>query len=73
LVASVTGPVKELKGFKRIFLKPGETKTINFTIVPKSLEFYNIDMKKTIEPGKFDVMIGGNSEDVLINSFEVVK
>jgi len=73
LVASVTRPVKELKGFKRIFLNPGETKTINFTIVPKSLEFYNIDMKKTIEPGKFNVMVGGNSEDILTNSFEIVR
>lgn len=73
LVASVTRPVKELKGFKRIFLNPGKAKTITFTVTPKSLEFYNIDMKKTIEPGKFNVMVGGNSEDVLTNSFEIVR
>jgi beta-glucosidase len=73
LVADVTRPVKELKGFKRVFLNPGETKIITFTITPKLLEFYNIDMKKTIEPGKFNVMIGGNSDDVLTSSFEFVK
>jgi len=73
LVASVTRPVKELKGFKRIFLKAGETKTIRFTITPGMLQFYNIDMKKTIEPGTFDVMVGGNSEDLISTSFEVIE
>ncbi len=73
LVADVTRPVKELKGFKRIYLNHGETKKITFTITPDMLEFYNIDMEKTIEPGKFNVMIGGSSEDVISTSFDVVN
>ena len=71
LVASVTRPVKELKGFKRVFLNPNEEKTIMFKITPGMLEFYNINMHKTIEPGKFNVMIGGSSEDVISTSFKV--
>ena len=73
LVADVTRPVKELKGFKRIYLNHGETKKITFTITPDMLEFYNIYMEKTIEPGKFNVMIGGSSEDVISTSFDVVN
>ncbi len=73
LVASVSRPVKELKGFKKIYLEPNESKTIYFTITPDMLSFYNIEMKKVIEPGKFDVMVGGNSDDVLMGSFEIAK
>ena len=71
LVASVSRPVKELKGFKRIYLNPGEEKTVTFSITPAMLKFYNIDMKKVIEPGKFQIMIGGNSNAALSDYFYV--
>ncbi len=64
LVGSVTRPVKELKGFRKVFLKAGETKTVNFTITPADLKFYNYDLKYDWEPGDFVVMVGGNSRDV---------
>lgn len=64
IVGSVTRPVKELKGFEKIFLKAGESKTVNFKITPELLKFYNYDLQYVFEPGDFDVMIGGNSRDV---------
>ena len=64
LLASVTRPVKELKGFERVSLNPGETKTVAFTITPDKLEFYNEEMKKVIEPGIVDIMVGGSSADL---------
>jgi len=64
LVGSVTRPVKELKGFKKVFIKVGESKTVNFQITPELLKFYNSDLKYVYEPGDFDVMIGKNSRDV---------
>jgi len=71
LVASVTRPVKELKGFERISLNPGETKTVTFTITPDKLEFYNEAMKKVIEPGMFDIMAGSSSVKVDTVKLEV--
>lgn len=64
LIASVTRPVKELKGFKKIFIKAGETKTISFKISPEMLKFYNFNIDYVVEVGDFDVMIGPNSRDV---------
>jgi beta-glucosidase len=64
VVGSVTRPVKELKGFQKIDLKAGETKTVSFTITPEDLKFYNYDLKYDWEPGEFLIMIGGNSRDV---------
>ena len=64
LVGSVTRPVKELKGFQKISLKAGETKTVTFNITTEDLKFYNYDLKYDWEPGEFDIMIGGNSRDV---------
>jgi beta-glucosidase len=72
-IASVTRPCKELKGFQKIYLNPGEIRTIEYTITPDMLSFYDINMKETIEPGMFDVMVGRNSEDVITTSFELVK
>ena len=72
-VASVTRPVKELKGFQKINLKPNETKKIFFIITPEMLSFYGLDLKKIIEPGKFDVMIGGSSNNVLTKSFDIIS
>jgi len=64
IVGSITRPVKELKGFEKIDLKPGESKTVNFKITPELLKFYNYDLQYVFEPGDFDVMIGGNSRDL---------
>ncbi len=64
IVGSITRPVKELKGFQKIDLKPGETKTVTFRITPNDLKFYNYDLKYDWEPGEFEIMIGSNSRDV---------
>ena len=64
LVASVSRPVKELKGFERITLKAGESKNVTFTITPEMLKFYNYDLKYVLEPGDFSIMVGPNSRDL---------
>ena len=64
VVGSITRPVKELKGFQKIALKAGETKTVTFTITTNDLKFYNSDLKYDWEPGEFVIMTGGNSRDV---------
>ncbi len=62
-VSSVTRPVKELKGFQRITLAPGQTETVTLPITPEHLAFYNIDMKYVVEPGEFEIMVGNSSRD----------
>ena len=64
LVGRVTRPVKELKGFEKIYLQPNESRTVRFTIAPEMLKFYNADLKFVAEPGDFDVMIGPDSRNV---------
>lgn len=64
LVGSISRPVKELKGFERITLKPGESRKVDFRITPDMLKFYNFDLEEVNEPGEYDVMIGPNSRDV---------
>ncbi len=64
VVGSITRPVKELKGFQKIELKAGETKTVAFSITTDDLKFYNYDLKYDWEPGEFEIIIGGNSRDV---------
>ena len=64
LVGSITRPVKELKGFQKIFLKAGESKTVTFNITTNDLKFYNSELKYDWEPGDFVIMVGGNSRDV---------
>ena len=64
LVGSITRPVKELKGFEKIFLKAGESKTVSFDIDEPLLRFYNYDLEHVAETGEFDVMIGGSSQQV---------
>lgn len=71
LVGSLTRPVKELKGFQKVMLKPGESKTITFTLTEKDLSFYRADLTFGAEPGKFQVFVGGNSRDVLQAQFEL--
>lgn len=61
---SITPPVKELKGFQKVFLKAGESKTVTFEITPELFKFYNNDLVYDWEPGEFQIMIGTNSEDV---------
>src|SRR5262249_51981483 len=63
-VSSVTRPVKELKGFERISLVPGQTKTVSLDITPDQLAFWNIDKEYVVEPGEFDIMVGPNSVDL---------
>ena len=62
-VSSVTRPVKELKGYQRIFLKKGETKKVDFNINKETLAFYDINMKYCVEPGEFKIMTGSSSDD----------
>ena len=63
LVSSVTRPVKELKGFAKVVLSPGETKTVTLEITRESLAFYDIEMNYVVEPGEFAVMVGTSSRD----------
>lgn len=72
-VASVTRPVKALKGFRRIRLEPGETSTVLFTLPYDDLALYNRNMEYVVEPGSFTVFIGGSSNDLQDAHFEVVE
>jgi len=64
LVGSITRPVKELKGFKKVEINAGEIKTVSFSITPEDLKFYNSDLKYDWESGDFEIMIGTSSADV---------
>lgn len=72
LVGSVTRPVKELKKFKKILIKPGETETVSFILASDDLAFYGRDNKLKCEPGSFQLWIGGNSDTTLQAEFEVI-
>ncbi|HEV8215475.1 MAG TPA: glycoside hydrolase family 3 N-terminal domain-containing protein [Gemmatimonadaceae bacterium] len=63
-VSSATRPVKELRGFQRVSLAPGETRTISFDVGPEHLSYHDSAMKRVVEPGTFQIMVGGNSVDV---------
>jgi beta-glucosidase len=63
-VSSATRPVKELRGFQRVSLVPGETRTISFDVGPEHLSYHDSAMKRVVEPGTFQLMVGGNSVDV---------
>ncbi|WP_433831520.1 glycoside hydrolase family 3 N-terminal domain-containing protein [Flavobacterium anhuiense] len=69
--SSVTTPEKTLKGFKRLNIKKGETRTVEFTLTKDELGLYNRQMQFVVEPGDFEVMVGGNSTDVLKTKFKV--
>lgn len=71
MVGSVSRPVKELKGFERISLKKGESRTVSFDITAEQLKFYNSELNWVCEPGDFEVMIGGNSRDVKTKVFSL--
>ncbi|MET0582263.1 MAG: glycoside hydrolase family 3 N-terminal domain-containing protein [Pseudoxanthomonas sp.] len=70
-VASVTRPVKQLRGFRRVHLLAGQSQTLTFTLTANDLSFYDADMKRIVEPGTFTVFAGGNSVDNLEQKFEV--
>ncbi len=71
LVASIVRPVKELKGFELVALKKGETKTVSFKLTNKELGFYDNNGNYIVEPGRFKIFVGGNSEKCLNDSFEI--
>ena len=68
MVSSTTTPVKALKGFKKIFLKPGQVQTVDFVLTGKDLALLNENMEWVVEPGTFEVMVGG-----LKKRFDVCK
>ncbi|MCB0496850.1 MAG: beta-glucosidase BglX [Cyclobacteriaceae bacterium] len=72
LVGSITRPVRELKAFEKVALKAGETKTVNFTLGKEQLQFYTLNGKWEVEPGDFDVFVGGDSGASLKATFTVV-
>jgi beta-glucosidase len=71
-VSSVTRPVKELRGFRRIALDPGKTERVDFILGPAELSFLNRDMRSVVEPGTFKIMVGGNSVDLIDTVLTVV-
>jgi beta-glucosidase len=72
VVASMTRPVKELKGFQRVTLQPGQKTEVRFQLAYEQLAFYNRAMKFVVEPGEFKIMVGPNSQDLLETNFQVV-
>jgi beta-glucosidase len=72
LIASVATPVKQLRGFAKLEIEPGETKTCSFTLTPDDLALYDASLRRVVEPGRFRVMLGSSSEDIrLSGEFEV--
>jgi beta-glucosidase len=71
VAASMTRPVKELKGFKRVTLRPGEKIRVEFALTARELGFWNREMRFAVEPGEFKVMVGANSEDLTEATFVV--
>ena len=73
MVSSITRPIKELKGFKRITLSPGERRTVSLSLSPQHLAFYNKEMKRVVEPGEFEIMVGPNSVELMKTVLTVVE
>ncbi|MCS2405640.1 glycoside hydrolase family 3 C-terminal domain-containing protein [Bacteroides salyersiae] len=71
LYSSPTRPVRELKDFVRISLKPGEAREVSFTITPDKLAYYNREMKKVVEPGEFEIMVGGSSDERQLKKIKI--
>jgi beta-glucosidase len=72
VVSTVTRPVQELKGFRRVHLKPGESKKVEFPLGFEELSFYDVNMKRIVEPGRFEVMVGGSSDKTSKVNLDVV-
>lgn len=70
-VSSVTRPLKELKDFARVSIEPGATRTVTFNVTPAKLALYNREMKRVVEPGTFQIMVGGSSMDLISAKLEV--
>jgi beta-glucosidase len=64
VVSSVTTPVLQLRGFRKVALQPGETTTVTLTLTPHDLALYDREMKRVVEPGEFEVMLGASSADI---------
>src|SRR5258705_8613213 len=73
VAASMTRPIKELKGFQRITLQPTERKHVEFVLDAERLGFWNREMRFVVEPGEFKAMVGSNSEDLIETTFEVER
>jgi beta-glucosidase len=71
VISFPTRPVKELKDFTRITLQPGESKSVHFTVTPDKLEAFDLAMKRVVQPGDFEIMVGKNSVDVLTDTLTV--
>ncbi|KAA6303059.1 MAG: 4-beta-xylosidase [Candidatus Ordinivivax streblomastigis] len=72
-ISTVTVPVKELKGFAKVFIKAGETQHVTMTLTPEHLSLINLDMKRVVEPGEFEISIGSSSEDIQLSKTFIVK
>ena len=71
VVSSVTRPTKELRGFERVSLAPGEKKTVTFALAPEALALIDRRMQRVVEPGRFDVMVGTSSETLTTVTLQV--
>ncbi len=72
MISSVATPVKQLRGFAKLDLEPGETRTCRFRLTPDDLALYDVNLKRVVEPGKFRVMVGASSDDIrLQDEFEM--
>lgn len=72
-ISSVVTPKMELKGFARVELAPGESKTVTMQLTPEHLSLWNRDMKEVVEPGEFEIMVGASSKDIRLNGILVVE
>jgi beta-glucosidase len=70
-VSSVARPVKELKGFERVTLIPGERRTLRYVLGPEAFRMWDMDMREVVEPGLFDIMAGPNSRDLKTATLEI--
>jgi beta-glucosidase len=70
-ISSVTRPIKELKGFKKVFLRPDESSVVEFEIGANEFSFYDVNMSYGVEKGKFQIMCGPNAEDLKTVEFEI--
>jgi beta-glucosidase len=72
LVGEVTRPIKELKGFQRIILQPGQSQAVRFAVPAQKLGFHGLDMQYKVEPGAFKVWVGHNSAEGLEGDFSIL-
>jgi beta-glucosidase len=73
MISSVTTPVKQLKGFSRVYVKAGDTQTVTMTLTPEHFSLVNEDMKRVVEPGEFNIMIGSSASDIKLNQIINIK